>query len=569
VSEPRYLERLRRLRLTRRSLTVASGTALLLAACGRGKRQSTATLPAGQGADGAPERGGTFSTYWNANPPSLDPQFFATGATTSFACAAMSGLFRFKLGPDPQIGLNHELEKELALSAESPDAATWTIKLRTDANFHNLPPVNGHPLQAEDVKATFTRAVTSPQNPNRGVLGMVDPDRIETPAPDTVVFKLKYPYAPFANLLGSVQYGLIFPREVLSGGYDPSKQIIGSGPFVFDSYTPDVALVLKRNPDYFEKGLPYVDGVRHAIIPNTAQQAAQFTGGNLDTVITAQNDLDTATKSNPNARLIKALASGSGKAVYFQLGEPGSPFQDVRMRRAVSMAIDRDAIGKSIYANQYELGFSVQLLMGKWGLRQSQLDASAQQYYKFNLPEAKKLVEQAGGSGLNLRFAYPAGAFTPDFETLAQTVFSMLSALPWKMTLVAIDYNKDYLAGGKGYLYGYFPTDTVVFGGINTFTETDQYLYGYYHSQSLTNQEHVHDPSLDALIDKARSTIDVEARRQAYLEAQKYIAEKMYEVSGLPAGYTYTLVQPHVRNFSYVPETNSNGRTWSTLWLKK
>ncbi|HTE87175.1 MAG TPA: hypothetical protein VK821_20890, partial [Dehalococcoidia bacterium] len=90
MSEPRYLERLRRLRLTRRSLTVASGTALLLAACGRGKRQSTATLPAGQGADGAPERGGTFSTYWNANPPSLDPQFFATGATTSFACAAMS-----------------------------------------------------------------------------------------------------------------------------------------------------------------------------------------------------------------------------------------------------------------------------------------------------------------------------------------------------------------------------------------------------------------------------------------------------------------------------------------------
>jgi peptide/nickel transport system substrate-binding protein len=557
-------------KLNRRRVLRLSGVAMasLASACGLTRQGALTQTSSGPATPGNPVRGGTFTAFWNANPPSLDPQFFTTGATTSFSCAAMSGLFRFKLGVDPQIGLNHDLENELAISAESPDASTWTIKLRPDAKFHNLPPVNGHPVEVDDVKATLTRAVTSQQNPNRGGLNMVDPAGIQTPNRDTIVFKLNYPYAPFASLLGSVQFGLIYPREALTGGYEPSKQIIGSGPFVFDSYTPDVAVSLKRNPDYFEKGLPHVDGVRHAVIPETAQQLAQFTGGNLDTVRVPQNDLAAAKSANPKAREITTTSGGIG-ALYFQLGDPASPFQDIRLRRAVSMAIDRDAIGKAVYDNQFDLNFSVLLSMGKWALRFNQLDPNAQQYYKFNLPEAKRLVQEAGAQNLNLKFAYPVGAFSPEGDTFAQTIFSMLSALPWKITIVQLDYNKDFLAGGKGYNAGFFPSDTILWGGVNPFGEADQYLFGYYHSKAATNKEHLNDPALDALIDKARGVVDVEARRQAYWAAQKYLADKMWSVMGLPAGFTHTLVQPNVQNFAYVPETNSGGRAWTNVWLSK
>jgi len=480
----------------------------------------------------------------------------------------MSGMFRFKLGVDPKVGLNHDLENELAVSAESPDAVNWTFKLRPDAKFHAVPPVNGHAVEAEDVKATLTRAVTSPQNPNRGGLNMVDPAQIETPDPQTIALKLNYPYAPFASLMASVQFGLIYPREALAGQYDPSKQIIGSGPFVFDSYTPDVAVTLKQNPSYFEEGLPYVDGVRHAILPDTAQQIAQFTGGNLDTVRVQQNDLVTVKNANPKAREITVTSGGIG-ALYFQLGDPASPFQDVRLRRAVSMAIDRDAIGKAIYNGQYQLNFSVLLSMGKWALTVEQLDPSVQQSYKFNLAAAKQLVQEAGASNLNLKFAYPVGAFSPEGDAFAQAIYSMLSALPWKMTIVQLDYNKDFLAGGKGYNAGYFPSDTILWGGVNPFGEADQYLFGYYDSKAATNKEHLNDPTLDGLIDKARAIVDVEQRRSAYLNAQKRIAEQMWSVMGLPAGYNHTLVQPRVQDFKYVPETNSGGRAWSTLWLSK
>ena len=181
----------------------------------------------------------------------------------------MSRPFRFKTDSNPNTINNHDIESDLALSAESPDASTWTVKLRTDAKFQNTTPVNGRSVQAEDLKATFVRALKLTNNPNRGALGMIDPDQIEAPTADTVVFKLKYPYAPFAKTLASPVYSWVFPREASTGGYDPTKQMIGSGPFTLESHTPDVEYNLKRNPDWFEKGRPYIDALHFAIIPDT------------------------------------------------------------------------------------------------------------------------------------------------------------------------------------------------------------------------------------------------------------------------------------------------------------
>src|SRR5581483_1757334 len=100
-------------------------------------------------------------------------------------------------------------------------------KLRPDAKFHNVAPVNGHAVEAEDMKATFTRALNpATNNPNRGALDFINAAQITTPDKQTVVFKLNYPYAPFRSTLASPAYSLLFPREVLSGGYDPSKTVI-------------------------------------------------------------------------------------------------------------------------------------------------------------------------------------------------------------------------------------------------------------------------------------------------------------------------------------------------------
>src|SRR5579875_1190078 len=239
----------------------AAGLAAGLVACSRGGQSASPSASSGaQAPAGSPKPGGTFTSYLTANPQ-LDIQKAAILLTA--VGGVYSRPYRFKTGVDPTVSLNHEIEPELAVSAESPDAITWTLKLRPDAKFQNIAPVNGHPVEAEDVKDTILR-IQDPKTLSqfRTNYAMVDPSQIQTPDAHTMVFKLKFPFSPFPNLLASPSWGWIYPREAYAGAYDPTKVAIGSGPWILDTVTPDVAVTYKRNPDYFEKGVPHVDQMR-------------------------------------------------------------------------------------------------------------------------------------------------------------------------------------------------------------------------------------------------------------------------------------------------------------------
>jgi peptide/nickel transport system substrate-binding protein len=317
-----------------------------------------------------------------------------------------SRVFAFTTGPNPETAADHNIEGDIGVSAESPDAITWTIKLRPDAKFANIPPVNGHAVEAEDVKSSFVRAIDA-KNPNRGSLDFVDPGQIQAPDSSTVVFKLKYPYAPFRQTLAAPTYSWIFPREALAGSYDPQKVAIGSGPFTLESYTPDLSATYKKNPDFYGKSRPNIDAMKMAIIPDPSQQLAQFTAGNLDEIGATQSqsysafDVDPITRANPKTQVVKSRYSIPNH-IMFQLGDPRSPFLDVRVRQAFSMAIDRDVIGKSVWGGEYETVVHVPGYMGKWSMRIQDLDPRVQALYKYNPTDAKKLLEAAGATNLQL-----------------------------------------------------------------------------------------------------------------------------------------------------------------------
>jgi peptide/nickel transport system substrate-binding protein len=564
-----------RARLSRRTvLARAAGGGLVIAGSGlvacspRPANPASTAGSAGAPAAGTPQAGGTFNAFAQYNAP-LDPQKVSAGAQSSIS-GVMSRLFRFKAGTDPKVFADHDMENDLAISAESPDAITWTIKVRGDARFGNIPPVNGHAVEAEDVKASFVRALNpATNNPNRGSLSMIDAAQIETPAKDTVVFKLNYPFAPFAATLASPAYSWIFPREILAGGYDPSKTVIGSGPFLVDTISPDVAYTYKRNPEYFDKSIPHVDSIRLAIVPDAAQRLAQFTAGNIDyLLIDDPNGLDEAQRANPKAQVLK-VSDGRAFPIYLQLGDPASVFQDIRVRRALSMAIDRDALGKVIYNGQPQYTLFVPAYMGKWSSLVSDLDQSTQQFYKYNPSEAKKLLDAAGASNLQLKFAYVSpGPFTnPAYVKQVETVSNMLNAVGLKTTLVTHDYNKDFVDAGKGSRQGYFDKDTLGFFAEAQFTDSDEYLFSYFHSKSTSNGEHLSDPTLDAMIDKERTLVDSNQRLKAVQDIQKYIADKMYVVPTV-GSYQFELVQPRIQNFQYTNSLGVMTESWAKLWLK-
>jgi peptide/nickel transport system substrate-binding protein len=400
---------------------------------------------------------------------------------------------------------------------------------------------------------------------------MLDASQIETPAPDTMIFKLNYPYAAFPKILAGPKYGWILPREAVSGAIDPAKVMIGSGPFVLDNYTPDVALTFKRNPDWFQKGRPYLDGVRYAILPDTAAQLAQFAGGNLDELDSiAGTNLDTAKKQNPKATFFQA-DSNQQNALVGQMGEPSSPWVDVRVRHAISMMIDRNAISASVFSGHAAPTGILPPKFGKWALKPQDYDANTAQYYKYDPATAKKMLSDAGVSASPFaKLIYTSNGYVQPYSTLAETVNSMLNAQGVKTNLINVDYNKDYVAGGKGIHYGAFDKDALVFAlAGDGYVDVDQILFAFYNSKSTRKNTPINDPTLDSMQTKARSILKDDDRLKAYLDIQKYLAEKMYFISGWPEEPRYRLVQPWVKNYLFWANYSFFTDSYAKLWLQK
>jgi peptide/nickel transport system substrate-binding protein len=557
-------------------LAAAAGAAGVAVAVACGNRQGGAGQSSGTSSSSAnqtPKPGGQFNASQITTPPTLDQQRSTSGNIGNIVGAVQSRLLAFKTGTDGATTTeNHEVEPDLALSVESPDAVTWTVKLRSDAKFHNVAPVNGHAVTSEDVKATFVRALGK-DNPGRGALDMMDETQIQTPTPDTVVFKLKYPFAPFKAKLASVAYSSIFPKEVAAGGYDSAKTPIGSGPFMLDSNQPDVAYILKKNPAWHFQGRPYVDSIRWAIIPDTGQQQAQFTGGHLDVVGMTEsapvtpNDLPAYKKDNPKAQVIRSDPS-SPQVLYFQLGDPASAFQDVRLRRAFSMAIDRDALYKAVWNSDAEPQFHVTLTQGKWALHQNELPADTAQYYKFDPANAKKMLEASGFTDRQFKLLYIVPFQGADYVKVSLAVANMLSQAGIKIQPVQVDYNKDYFgSNGQGIRFGVYDKDSVVCTGISALDNVDDFLWNYYSTKATQGISRLKDPTVDDMISKARTMVDENAAVKAYKDVQLYIADKMYTVAGLPEPYNYILVNSRVQNYQFSVNHGYGTETFAKVWL--
>lgn len=551
--DPRRRRAYSRRSLLSRSAAVGGGlAAATFLGCSTSRKSSSSSASgaaSASGSSGTPQLGGTYVGALAANPPTLDPHATSSAYTFSILGLAMSRLFAFKTGPDKSTFENYQVIPDLALTAESPDAVNWTLKLRPSVNFHNIAPVNGHPVEAADIKATFQRAL-APGGANSAPFDAIDPNQIQSPAADTVVFKLKYPFAWLPELL-AYSYSLIVPREA-GAGYDPAKTVIGSGPFIMDSFTPDIGATAKKNPNWYVKGQPYIDGVKYGIVPDPATQEAQFTAGNIHDISLplGSQDVDSMKRNNPKALVLQTLGA-NGYYIASQLRDPNSPFQDIRVRKAVSMSLDRDALGKTTIGAGYYLQPVFGRIWGKWALHMEDLPANTQQNFKYDPQQAKQLLQAAGADKLTIQFdetkPQPVGQA---FYGTAEGAYNFLTALPWKISLTVIDYNKDWVGGGKGVRYGNFGNDTLVLAGLEGAANIDEQMYDHFYGTSGKNVTGIKDLTLDSMIDKARTVVNEDDRVKAYKDIQAYMADKIYGINGFAGGFGNQFVQPEIRNFS-------------------
>ncbi len=226
-----------------------------------------------------------------------------------------------------------ELRPRLATSWEaSQDAKSWTFKLRRGVRFSN-----GKPLTSRDVAWTLRR-ILDKRNGSSAYARLsseLDPDGISTPDAHTVVVRLKKPDAQFPNFMGAYQTG-IHPN-----GSDPKKDPIGTGPFMIKSWKPTLGWEIVRNPNYWVKGLPYLDSVRAVYIadPNTKAQAV--ISGSADISDRIPFTQVGAIRANTNLRLYTLPGAVFLDYVFDQ---SQAPFTDPRVFKAIKMAVNRKVL---------------------------------------------------------------------------------------------------------------------------------------------------------------------------------------------------------------------------------
>src|SRR5207247_3471708 len=217
-----------------------------------------------------PRRGGVLLAAIGADAPSLDPHQESTFANIQLVAPLYSTLLQIDPYRFPKIIGDAATEWKVA-----PDGLTYTFKIRQGIRFHD-----GSPLTAADVKATYDKIVFPPA----GTLSIrknayTEIASIEAPDPSTVVFKLKFPSASLLNNLAS-PWNVIFPKKYLDR--DPNyfkTHAIGSGPFKLKNYTRGSTFEGERNPDYFVKDRPYLNGYKFFISTETSVRAAAIRSG--------------------------------------------------------------------------------------------------------------------------------------------------------------------------------------------------------------------------------------------------------------------------------------------------
>ncbi|MCC6178543.1 MAG: hypothetical protein IT305_24835 [Chloroflexi bacterium] len=447
--------------------------------------------PAAQAApaQGAPKPGG--STVWTAevDPVDLDPH-----TTSNFSSAQAWGDLTYQ--SLVMFDENMKVVPCLAESWANPDPTTWTFKLRQGVKFHD-----GNEFEAEDVKFWYDRMMA----PETAAPYKSWYNQITSAEPNgkyDITFKLSAPYAPFLVTFAAMRGSAMASRKWMqNAGAATKTSTVGTGPFKIAEYVPQSHIRYVKNPDYWEKGLPYLDEVTFKIATDEETRVAGLRSGQVKYAFIGPEAAQRL-KSDKNITILSA--AGPSQRVT-NLNTKRKPFDDVRVRQAIALTIDRQAAIEKSLNGEGKLTGPMPTGHGDWPIPPDKLP------YKRDVARAKQLLAEAG---------YPNGfestiKTTPDYPTMLSTSIILADQLKeiginlkveqmeWG-TLVKAITTKDY---------------DIHSNGNSFFPDPDSYFYLKYHSKGAQNFSSWENAKYDGIIDKARTLSDQAERKKLYDEA--------------------------------------------------
>jgi peptide/nickel transport system substrate-binding protein len=530
------------MRHTRRSLalvTTAATVAALTAACGGGGGSSPQGSSSGGGSGGnggAPQRGGTLVIDRTHDSQSMD----ATTVPDNESIFVFEQIFDtlYTVAPDgkkvvPDLATSYSLSK---------DKKTYTFHLRKGVKFST-----GKPMTSADVKFSIDQARAA-----KNGWGYIDGaiKDVQAPDPSTVVVHTKYPWAPLLADISMFNNGVV-PKDYAGKTKAQFYQApVGTGPFKWGSWTKGQNLTLVRNPNYWKKGKPYLDKVVWSAVGDDNTRALQLQGG--------QAQID----EYPPFSSVDQLKAASGVKVtlfpstqtdYIMFNEQHKPFNDVHVRRAISYAINRKALVRTV-------------LFGN-GKPANSLMPPQVPYYDPNAPGAqynmaKAKQEMAKSSvphGFTTTFLSGSGAATDD--AIAQELQQSLKPLGIKVNIVKYDTSTvrqrqqtgKYDMTHSAWTMDIADPDELVSFAVDPNGGANEFFTWY------------HNPAVIKLSRQAEKTFDKSKRAQLYSQIQKMTANDAFMAFLYYSPYAYAY-SDKVHGFQVYPTGNYH---MENVWLSK
>jgi len=511
-------------------------------------------MPGAATAAETPRKGGVLLAVIGADPPSLDPHQESTFATIQLVAPLYSTLLQVDPYNYPKIIGDAATEWKI-----SPDGLTYTFKIRPGIKFHD-----GSLLTAADVKATYDKLAFPPQGVRSvRIRAYTAIKSVEAPDPSTVVFSLKFPSASLLNNLAS-PWNVIYPKKYLD--QDPNyfkTNVMGSGPFKFKNYTRGSTFEGERNPDYFVKDRPYLDGYKFFISTETSVRAAAIRSGRAHIEF---RDLPGAEVEAIKRQLGDKVAVQETPATGWwgiHVNNTIKPFNDVRVRKAVTLGIDRYTAGKVLHPLTGLRDVGALMRPGtEWAVPPAELEKlpGFGKDMEKNRAEAKRLLAEAG---------YPNGlkiVLKNRNVRLPYQDWAVFVIQEWRKIGVEAENRPletaTWFADGRD--TGNF--EAMIGPGVEYMDDPDVIL-GRYVPGDPGAWGRFADPRLGDLFARQARAIDTAERQKLVNEIQKVVLENAYYLPGL--WWTRRVVHwAKVKNYVAPPNHYSNQKL-QDVWLSE
>jgi peptide/nickel transport system substrate-binding protein len=500
-----------------------------------------------------PRSGGELIFIVAAEPPSFDAHREETFAMLHPTAPQYNTLMRV----DPNDRTGTKFVGDLAESwTISPDQRTYTFKVRQGVKFHD-----GSVMTSKDVKASYDHIIFPPA----GVVSSrqstyASVQSVEAPTADTIVFRLKHPEASFMAQVAS-PWNYIYKADILAK--DPrwyEKNVMGTGPFKFVEYVRGSHWVGKKNPDYWDKGKPYLDGFRAIFIPSASAQVAAVRGERAHIQFRGFTPADRDSLVGALGNKITVQESPWNCSIGITPNEQKKPYDDKRVRRALTLALDRHEGSKALskIALIKEVA-GIQVPGTPWAAPPAELEKLAGYGRDINAAraEARRLLKEAGAE--NLSFTLLNRAVPQPYEPFGIWVIDQ-----WRQIGITVKHNPVETSSWFGALRsGDF--EVAVTAPCNSIVEPDMDIHWFLSTSPVNYGKHK-DTVMDDLYSRQSRTLDNEERRRLLRQFEKRLYDD--EVHFM-MGFQWHRIIPHnskVRGWTIMPSHFLN-QMLDTVWL--